>query len=272
MIELPEALTLAKQLNEAVAGKTVSRVLPPSKPHKFCWFNGDAANYEEKIKGMQIIDAAAFGIYVEIGFENDCRLCINDGVNVRLVTVGNVPDKYQLVIAFTDNTALVFTVAMYGGIVLHDGSYDNEYYLKSKAGISPFSEDFLHYFDMKFAESKPKLSAKAFLATEQRFPGIGNGTAQDILFAAGINPKRKIETFTKFDADRLRTATVATLRIMTDCGGRDTEKDIYGQTGGYVTKMSKTTVMSGCPICGGDITKESYLGGSVYYCVHCQPL
>lgn len=48
MIELPEALTLAKQLNETVVGKTVSRVLPPTKPHKFCWFNGDPSDYEEK--------------------------------------------------------------------------------------------------------------------------------------------------------------------------------------------------------------------------------
>jgi formamidopyrimidine-DNA glycosylase len=36
------------------------------------------------------------------------------------------------------------------------------------------------------------LSAKAFLATEQRIPGLGNGVLQDILFTAGIHPKRKM--------------------------------------------------------------------------------
>ncbi len=44
MIEFPEAINLSKQLNQNVAGKTVVRVLPPSKPHKFCWFNGDPVN------------------------------------------------------------------------------------------------------------------------------------------------------------------------------------------------------------------------------------
>lgn len=35
---------------------------------------------------------------------------------------------------------------------------------------------------------------KAFLAAEQRFPGIGNGVLQDILLESGIHPKRKIST------------------------------------------------------------------------------
>lgn len=42
--------------------------------------------------------------------------------------------------------------------------------------------------------------------------------------------------------------------------------------GGYATKMSKNTLAHGCPVCGGAITKEAYLGGSVYYCPACQKL
>ena len=113
---------------------------------------------------------------------------------------------------------------------------------------------------------------KAFLATEQRFPGIGNGTAQDILFRAGLHPKRKLATLAKDDQDRLLASIVSTLREMTDLGGRDTEKDLFGKLGGYRTSMSKNTLAAGCPLCGGKITKEAYLGGSVYYCPHCQPL
>ena len=42
---------------------------------------------------------------------------------------------YQLLIEFEDKLKLVFTVAMYGGIILHDNNYDNEYYKKSKESI-----------------------------------------------------------------------------------------------------------------------------------------
>jgi len=61
------------------------------------------------------------------------------------------------------------------------------------------------------------------------------------------------------------------LHDISENGGRDTEKDLYGNTGGYATKMSKNALTAGCPMCGGTVTKEAYLGGSVYYCSHCQP-
>lgn len=272
MIELPEALNLASQINESLTGKCVSGVLPPSKPHKFCWFNGDASDYEEQLVDSTIISAEGFGIFVEINFSNGKKLCINDGVNIRLADYDAKPKNYQLVIEFTDETILIFSVAMYGGIFLHDGFYDNEYYLKSHDYVSPITDDFKKLFDDILNSSKPSLSAKAFLATEQRFPGIGNGVLQDILLVAGIHPKRKIVSLSNEERENLYKCTVSVLKEMIDKGGRDTEKDINGVTGGYITKLSKNTYKYGCPICGGTITKEAYLGGSVYFCEHCQPL
>lgn len=114
--------------------------------------------------------------------------------------------------------------------------------------------------------------AKAFLAAEQRFPGIGNGVLQDILFTAGIHPKRKIGTFSNSEQDYLLSCIISVLSDMTEHGGRDTEKDIFGQSGGYRVILSKNTLASDCPQCGGHITKEAYMGGAVYYCTSCQPL
>lgn len=270
MIELPEALSLASQLDKAVGGKSTAFVLPPSKPHKFCWFSGEPSEYQAKLKGSRVTGAEAFGIYVELAFDNGQRLCVNDGVNVRLLPQEDIPKNYQLIIGFDDGSALAFTVAMYGGIILHGGDYDNEYYLKSRAALSPFDAGFRELFDRRLAESKPNLSAKAFLATEQRFPGIGNGVSQDILFAAGLSPKRKLCTMDAADTERLYRAVIDVLGEMTRLGGRDTEKDIYGRPGGYATRMSKNSLASGCPVCGGEVVKESYLGGSVYYCPGCQ--
>lgn len=274
MIELPEALNVAKQLQNTIAGKTVSRVLPPTKAHKFCWYSGEPTEYDEKIKGHGVRSAEGFGIFVELTFDNGQRLCINDGVNVRFVQVSdaNATKNYQLKVEFTDGTALLFTVAMYGGIIMHDGSYDNEYYRKSRNAFSPFSPGFESYFRKLAVESKPTLSVKAFLATEQRFPGIGNGVLQDILFAAQIHPKRKIGKLTDQETENLLSAVVTVLGEMTDLGGRDTEKDLFGDICGYKTKMSRNTLAAGCSVCGGEIKKEAYLGGSVYYCTTCQPM
>ncbi|HBT18319.1 MAG TPA: endonuclease VIII, partial [Firmicutes bacterium] len=40
--------------------------------------------------------------------------------------------------------------------------------------------------------------------------------------------------------------------------------------GGYQTKLSKKTVNKPCPVCGSIIKKETYMGGSIYYCEGCQ--
>lgn len=272
MIELPEALNLAKQLNDSIVGKTVARALPPTKEHRFCWFNGDPSDYESQLLGCRVEGAQGFGIYVEIAFSDDLRLCVNDGVNMRFIDEAAAPKNYQLLIVFDDGTALVFTVAMYGGIVMHHGEYDNEYYLKSTGALSPFSDEFPSYFEKMLETSKPTLSAKAFLGTEQRFPGIGNGVLQDILFNAHIHPKRKISTLSDDEIGSLLASVISTLSQMCERGGRDTEKDLFGKPGGYLTCMSKNTIDEGCPECGGKITKQAYLGGSVYYCAHCQPV
>lgn len=272
MLEFPEVKARAAQLEREAAGKKVAAVLPPNKPHKFCWFNGEPELYETRLKGSTIDSAAGFGIFVEISFDNGEHLAFNDGVNVRFIENAKPPKTYQLMIVFEDQTALAFTVAMYGGIVLHHGDYDNEYYEKSLHAVSPLSVEFSSYYDRILAESKPNLSAKAFLATEQRFPGIGNGVLQDILFTAGIHPKRKLSTLSQDEKIKLKESIISVLQEMLRAGGRDTEKDLYGESGGYQTKMSKNGLKKGCPVCGGEIIKEAYLGGSVYYCPNCQPL
>lgn len=93
---------------------------------------------------------------------------------------------------------------MYGGINAFPGESDNPYYQGARTKCSPLEERFdAGYFSRLWAASKQNLSAKAFLATEQRIPGLGNGVLQDILFRAGIHPKRKLATLGDADAERL---------------------------------------------------------------------
>jgi formamidopyrimidine-DNA glycosylase len=57
---------------------------------------------------------------------------------------------------------------------------------------------------------------------------------------------------------------------MTDKGGRDMEKDLYGQPGGYVCLLSKNTLDKPCPVCGETLVRQAYLGGNIYFCPGCQ--
>lgn len=273
MLELPETITIGNQIAAALTGAVVGRVLPPTKPHKFTWFAGDPIEYDAQMRGMRVTGGAGVGSYAEILFENGLRLGFSDGATPRLYeNRSDAPVDYQLLVEFADGRALAVAVAMYGGIVLHDESYENPYYQKAVSSVSPLCEGFASQFRTVFFESKPTLSAKAFLATEQRFPGLGNGVLQDILLNARIHPKRKIGTLTGEEQENLLAAVIRTLSEMTALGGRDTEKDLIGNPGGYRTMLSKNTLATGCPLCGGPIVKEAYMGGAVYVCPACQKL
>ncbi|TFF92870.1 hypothetical protein EU546_07005, partial [Candidatus Thorarchaeota archaeon] len=71
---------------------------------------------------------------------------------------------------------------------------------------------------------------------------------------------------------RLYNVTVRELQKMIDQGGRDGERDLFGDFGGYKRAMHSKTAGTPCRACGTDIVKESYLGGSVYYCPGCQKI
>ncbi len=273
MLELPESQTLARQLRESILGKHIEKVQANATPHGFAFYNGDPAGYNDLLAGKTVNDVHAFGGQVEIA-AHDARLVVNDGINMRLFPAGaKRPDKHQLFVELSDGAALVCTVQMYGGMqAFKADAYDNPYYHIAKAKPSPLNDSFdKTYFEKMLSETKGTLSAKAFLATEQRIPGLGNGVLQDILFRAHIHPKTKLSSLTQEQKTQLYAAVKETLREMTDKGGRDTEKDLYGRPGGYVCLLSKNTLDKPCPVCGGTLVRQAYLGGNIYFCPDCQP-
>lgn len=275
MIELPEAAIFAKQINETISGKRILNVTAAQSPHKFAFYHGDPQRYHDLLEGKVIGRAAGFGGLVEIETEAAVML-LGDGVNLRFHGENEArPQKHQLLIEFEDFSAISASVQMYGGIWCFQAcEFDNKYYLQAKEKPSPLSDKFNKaYFDnIVSAPGNEGLSAKALLATEQRIPGLGNGVLQDILYYAGIHPKKKVKAFTDNDKEALFNSIKSTLAEMTFQGGRDTERDLFGCFGGYKTKLSKNTADKPCSECGTLIKKEAYLGGSIYYCPICQKL
>ncbi|MEN6389913.1 MAG: endonuclease VIII [Syntrophomonas sp.] len=275
MLEIPEASFIASQIRSSLGGKKIHQVVTAYTPHKLAWFYGEPESFADLLQGQSIGGAAGYGGLVEIE-AGSARMLFGDGVNLRFHEKGEArPKKHQLLVEFQDGSALSASVQMYGGLgAFIEGSLDNPYYLAAREKPSPLTADFNedYFTDLIAAPEVQKLSAKAFLATEQRIPGLGNGVLQDILYNTGIHPKKKIRDLSGQEQSTLYSAVTGTLIEMTGQGGRDTEKDLCGRPGGYITRMSKNTVKQPCCKCGGTIHKESYLGGSIYYCDGCQKL
>ncbi len=252
MLEIPESNTIARQLNDTVCCKIICNVVTNNSPHKFAFYHGDLAYYKTLLSGQIIGESVGMGAMVEISI-GDRRIVFGDGANLRyLEDTDQVPSKHQLLLEFTDGSLLVCSIQMYGTILAFiEGTLDNKYYLIAREKPFPLSYSFdMAYFDMLRTRESDKLSAKAFLATQQRIPGLGNGVLQDILFHAGIHPKRKMATISEKEYASMFHSVKDTLIEMTRLAGRDTEKDLFGRVGGYKTLLSKNTCGKPCPKCG----------------------
>ena len=275
MIEIPEASVLSRQITETLRGKRIGDAEASHSPHSFAWYTGDPKTYGERLRGKSIDGAEVFSGNVRIA-AGDMTLLISTPIRYH-EQGARLPDKHQLLIRFEDGSAITCTVQMWGCMFCYkkgdeSGGVPVQCYLNPSP--TPMDEGFdREYFDRLLSSvDAEKLSAKAFLATEQRIPGFGNGVLQDVLWTAKIHPKRKMANLSAGELAAMFNAVKSVVAEMAAKGGRDTERDLFGRPGSYKTVLSKNTVAFPCPECGADIRKEPYLGGAIYYCEGCQKL
>ncbi len=284
MIEAPEALFLAGQINQVIAGKEIQLAIAGHTPHKFTFYSLNAEQYTAQLPGKKVDSATACGGMIEIRI-GDMLVVFTDGVNLRYLEPGcKLPAKYQFLLGFDDESCLIASVRMYGGIWCLPVNWEqdpsryfkgslHEYYQEAKEKPQVMSADFTedYFHSLIEAEEIQQKSSKAFLATGQTIPGLGNGVPQDILYHAQIHPKTKIKELSPEQKKSLFHSLTSTLQEIYEQQGRNSETDLTGQRGHYVPYLSKDTAGNECTRCGEFIRKENYLGGSIYYCEGCQP-
>ncbi|MDR0928380.1 MAG: endonuclease VIII [Oscillospiraceae bacterium] len=276
MIELPETYVLAEQIQKTLVGKTIQSAVANAHPHGFAFYSGDPALYGLQLSGKTVTDANPGTVHscggnIEILCE-DMLLVLSTPVKYH-APGAKLPASHQLLLAFTDGSHMSCTVQMWGAMLCFPAATANLPDGFTNKSPTPYDEAFNEaYFEGLRQSVKPTLSIKAFLATEQRIPGFGNGVLHDVLFHAHLHPKRKLGTLTDDEFAALFSSVKDTLKAMRDGGGRDTEKDLFGKPGGYRTMLSSKTWRYPCPACGGGLKREAYLGGNIYYCPTCQPL
>ncbi len=274
MLEMPEAVTIAQQMQSTLTSKTFQHFSRGVLMHKFLWLSKTAEEYAAILTGLKITGASSYGrsIFLHVGEE---RLLWFGELGGRILYHPQgkpLPAKYHLRWDFTDDSAMTYTLQMWGFVQLLEMSELSEQPY-AKGGIPPLSEAFTaEQFNQLLEEypDKTKKGVKGFLVTSQHVNGIGNSYLQDILFKAKIHPARKIPTLSTDDRQRLYTAIQNTLAQAIKLGGREDERDLFDRPGGYQRLMSSQSVGQPCPDCSTPIQKISYLGGACYLCPHCQ--
>lgn len=275
MFELPEYLTLARQMDVTLRGKQVARGQLGNSPHKFVWYNRKPDEFTRLTRGKTVGRAAVRGRWLCLGLEPGYVLVFGEcGGRILYHAPGaDRPAKFHLLLEFDDGSALSATTQMWGAYELYEAGRELErQYIKDQR-VTPDSTGFtLEYFnDLVDSQLQGrKVSVKELLVQHQLIPGLGNAIAQDIMFRARVHPRRAIADLTARDRRRLYDAAVRLVKQVTDKGGRSDEVDLLGKPGGYRRVMDAAAAGKPCPSCGTRVQKISYLGGACYFCPRCQ--
>lgn len=275
MFELPECVTLARQINDTLNGKIISRGQLGNSPHKFVWYNRSHDEFQRLTQGKMVGEAWAEGKWIFAPLEPGYLLLLGEcgGKMLYHPPGATVPKKHHLYITFEDDSFLTVTTQMWGAMELYkQGDERNREYIKGMrtTPVDPgFTRDYFFTLLDGLAEGRGR-SAKGLLTQEQLIPGLGNAIAQDILFQARLHPRHALIDLSEDQRLALYQAIVDTVHKVTEQGGRYDEYDLYYHRGGYIRLMDKHAVGRPCPVCHGTIEKIQYLGGACYLCPSCQ--
>ena len=275
MIELPEAMTIAKQMNYELNGKKIEHGNRGNSPHKFAFYTRSPEEYESIFAGKTIGGSKYHGSLIVTEIGSEYALVLGGGGEKILLhqSEKTLPKKYQLLLEFSDETYLTVTVQGWGSVQLYDRpELATHPYLKN-SGVSPIGDDFTYdYFQSLFDELKEddKRSAKFFIISKPGIWGVANGYLQDILFRAKIYPRRRVIDLSENERSALYEAIRETMTQAVNLNGRDDESDLYGNKGKYKRILDSRTNGTPCPECGTTIEKISFLGGAAYFCPSCQ--
>ena len=266
MPELPEITVLARQMKDALLGKTISG-MEIGQPK--C-LNVSEEAFRAGLTGAQIRDVMHHGKWILVETTQGWFLIsLGMGGEILLMADDAFPEKRQLVLHFRDGTHLVFHFWWFG--YLHHVQHLADHAMTRK--LSP------NALDLSLEEFRALLRGrrggiKSFLLNQARIAGIGNVYVQDPLFAAGIHPMRKIDSLRDGEVEALWRALREIMQRSIALGGSAWEMDLYGVKGRWDASHLVIAYREGepCPVCGTIVEKVKTGSTSSHVCPRCQPL
>lgn len=283
MPELPEVETIRLGLSKYLVGHKILDV--DVKLKKI--FSGDPKN----IINAKVEKVERFGKGLVINLDNDYCIVIhikltgqiiyndlvfvrNRNIHLSKSKVGQLPNKFTHVIFDLDKDAKLYynDIRQFGWIKIVKKNDLKTLPFFKNLGPEPIPSSGQPPLTLEQFEtilSKSGLPIKVLIMDQKRIGGVGNIYANDALFLAGINPRRKAKEITKTEAKKLFEAILKVLKKGLKYGGASelTFVNAIGEEGGYQNHFlayGKKGVK--CSICG-EIIQKIFLGGrGTFFC------
>jgi formamidopyrimidine-DNA glycosylase len=267
MPELPEVETIKKDLETTTINKIIIS-------HKIflerSFYNENNIDINGKITKIRRI-----GKYLSIIIKDKCMLLIHLRMTGKLIFLNNKNDllnqnqkHIKVIFYFDDDTLLLFhDVRTFGKIeVLPIKTDINKY---KNIGIDALDEAFNEYY---FREITVKnRTIKNLLLDQSLIAGIGNIYAQEILFAAQIDPTRRVNTLNKNENKKILKYTKQILKLAILHNGTSISDfrrvdDKTGEFQNFLKVYGKII----CPKCKNKLCKIKQNTRTTTYCRNCQ--
>ncbi|MCX5819567.1 MAG: bifunctional DNA-formamidopyrimidine glycosylase/DNA-(apurinic or apyrimidinic site) lyase [Deltaproteobacteria bacterium] len=260
MPELPEVETLCRQLNALLPGEEIIRIeVFDSRLGKI-----------EGLVGRRVEAVTRRGKYIQIQMNGGMTVALHLRMSGRLLYLAadGLPPLFpyrRLAITFSSGTLLLIDPRRFATFAVQP------------EGIVPALPDDpmkgLPARRLREIARTRRLPVKSFLMDQRLIAGIGNIYACEILFAAGIDPRRPACSLTTAEWRKVAKAAAAILRRAVACRGTTVSdwRDLFGCSG---TNQDHLEVYSRqgapCRRCGGSIERIIQSGRGTWLCPICQ--
>ncbi len=271
MPELPEAETIARDLDPRLAGARIEGIRVTHDDV----LAASADALRDALVGRTITGVGRRGKNVVLHLDDASRLVVNLGMTGRLVT-SDAPRAGELehvavTVELDDGRHLLYDDTRRFGLLRH---HDPESWLvrDTELGLEPLSDAFTGDALWRLIK-QTRTPARNFLLDQRRVAGVGNIYALEALFRAGIRPTRRGHRVTRTQAHRLRDALRDVLRQAIEHRGTTFSdyRDASGEAGEFEPLLKVYGRESEpCRVCGTPIERKVLTNRSAFYCPKCQ--
>jgi formamidopyrimidine-DNA glycosylase len=268
MPELPEIKSRAKEMQAELVGRTITalQVLQPK-----C-LNMAEEEFRAALESARILEVDYQGKWIRVRTDRGWLLLnLGMGGEILLTSRDRLPEKHRLVFDFQDGACLAVNFWWFGHA--HYAPLNGLANHAPTAKLGPNAID-LTVEDLRQMLKGQRGGVKSFLLDQTKIAGIGNAYVHDILFLAGLHPKRKIDSLSDQEIEALAAGIEQGLRPSIEKGGAFYETNLYGDKGGFPMEAILVGYREGepCPNCGTPLEKIKTGSTSSFLCPTCQPL
>jgi formamidopyrimidine-DNA glycosylase len=281
MPELPEVETIARGLNQRVAGDVIESVWLGEKPEPL---KSSAKEIAAVLERTRIVRVRRVGKHIVFDLERSSRNArkssatrgqwiVHLGMTGRLLIASPETETAKhthAVLKLASGRELRFVDPRRFGrlAVVRIES-------KSAAGFAAPGDEPLDAQIERFVTlfHHRKTPIKSALLNQKLLSGVGNIYADESLFRAAIRPRRRAASLTRAELRRLHATVQEVLHEAIELGGSSVSDyvDAEGREGFFQLRHRVYgREAEPCRVCGAPIKRVIIAGRSSHYCPHCQ--